>query len=61
MAVIPAKQARLRRARASRDLVNTALANGVKRSDELVSTGEADVYWIPALATRAKPGSLRPE
>jgi hypothetical protein len=44
MAVIPAKQARLRRARASRDLVNAALANGVKRSDELVSTGEAGVY-----------------
>ena len=44
MAVIPAKQARLRRARASRDLVNAALANGVKRSDELVSTGKAGVY-----------------
>src|SRR5438105_2825502 len=48
MAVIPAKRARLNRARASRHPV----IHGRRVSTNCFG------YWIPALARRAKPGSL---
>ena len=47
-AVVPAKRARLDRARASRDRVIHGRRECTNRFD----------YWIPALARRAKPGSL---
>jgi hypothetical protein len=48
MAVVPAKRARLNRARASRDPVIHGRRESTNRFD----------YWIPALARRAMPGSL---
>jgi hypothetical protein len=48
MAVVPAKRARLNRARASRDPVIHGRRERTNRFD----------YWIPALARRAMPGSL---
>jgi hypothetical protein len=47
-AVVPAKRARLNRARASRDSVIHSRRECPNRFD----------YWIPALPRRAKPGSL---
>ena len=48
MAVVPAKRARLNRARASRDPVIHGRRECTNRFD----------YWIPALARREMPGSL---
>jgi hypothetical protein len=48
MAVVPAKRARLNRARASRDPVIHGRRERTNRFD----------YWIPALARRAMPGSV---